>query len=134
MPNKTCTIIKPGATKKWKEIFALIETEGFTIIRSDQVQLTKQQAEEFYSEHKGKPFFESLVKFMSSEPIVVAVLEKENAVEYFRRFIGNTNPAKAEEGTLRKLYGTNIEQNAIHGSDSDESAKRESKFLFPKSM
>ena len=71
---------------------------------------------------------------MSSEPIVVAVLEKENAVEYFRRFIGNTNPAKAEEGTLRKLYGTNIEQNAIHGSDSDESAKRESKFLFPKSM
>ncbi|MCX6823537.1 MAG: nucleoside-diphosphate kinase [candidate division SR1 bacterium] len=134
MEDITCTIIKPGATEKWKEIFTLIETEGFTIIRSDQVQLTKQQAEEFYSEHKGKPFFESLVKFMSSKPIVVAVLQKENAVEDFRTFIGDINPAKAKVGTLRKLYGTTIEQNAIHGSNSNKNAERESKFLFPKSM
>lgn len=134
MKEITCTMIKPGATNSWTKIFARIEAEGFKIIRSDQIQLTSQEAKKFYAEHKERPFFESLVKFMSSEPIVVAILQKENAVEDFRKLIGNTNPEKAEEGTLRNLYGTSIEHNAIHGSDSDENAKREAKILFPHSM
>lgn len=127
----TLTIIKPDGFKNWEEIFVLMNMDGFRIIEAVEIELTKEQAEMFYTVHKGKPFFGELTEFMSSGPIIVAVLQKENAVECFRGFIGSTNPAKAEMGTIRNLYGSSIEKNAIHGSDSNESAEWESKFFFP---
>ena len=93
-------------------------------------RLSKEDAEAFYAIHKGRPFFEELTTFMSSGPIMAMVVEKENAVEAYRSFIGATNPAEAEEGTIRKLYGTNIGENAVHGSDSDENAEIEIHFFF----
>ena len=96
-------------------------------------KLSARQAEEFYAIHRSKPFYESLVEFMSSGPIIAAILQKENAVEDFRKLIGATNPENAEEGTIRKKYAESLEMNAVHGSDSDENAKIETDFFFAKS-
>ncbi len=130
--KQTFTMIKPTAFKKnyTGAILKMILEEGFQIKAMKLTRLTKEQAGAFYAVHKGKPFYESLVEFMSSGPIVAILLEKENAVEAFRNFIGATNPEQAAEGTIRKLYGTNLQQNAVHGSDSDENAVIESGFFF----
>ena len=130
--NRTFTMIKPTAFKKnyTGAILKMIVEEGFQIRAMKLTRLTKEQAGAFYAVHKGKPFYESLVEFMSSGPVVAVILEKENAVEAFRNFIGATNPEQAAEGTIRKLYGTSLQQNAVHGSDSDENAEIESAFFF----
>ncbi len=131
----TFTIIKPRAMAKGYagEILAKISEAGFWIAGLKMVQLSKQQAEEFYGVHKERPFYTDLVKFMTSGPIVVAVLEKENAVADYRKTIGATDPSKADEGTIRKLFAESIEANAVHGSDSDENAKIEAGFFFGRS-
>jgi nucleoside-diphosphate kinase len=130
--NQTFTMIKPTAFKKSYAgaILKMITEAGFQIRAMKLTRLTSEQAGAFYAVHKGKPFYESLVEFMSSGPIVAVLLEKENAVEDFRNFIGATNPENAAEGTIRKLYGTDLQQNAVHGSDSDENAALEAGFFF----
>jgi nucleoside-diphosphate kinase len=110
----------------------LINEAGFRIKAMKFTQLTKQQASEFYAVHADKNFFEDLTSFMSSGPIVAAILEKENAVADFRKLIGSTDPAKADEGTIRKLFAESMSRNAVHGSDSDENALIESDFFFSK--
>lgn len=132
--NLTLTMIKPTAFQKnyTGAILKMINDAGFKIKAMKLTRLTTEQAGAFYEVHKGKPFYESLVGFMSSGPIVTAMLEKENAVEDFRELIGATNPENAADGTVRKLYGTNLQQNAVHGSDSDENAIKESDFFFSK--
>ncbi|MBT3210253.1 MAG: nucleoside-diphosphate kinase [Bacteroidetes bacterium] len=134
MRNTTFTMIKPSAIEKGYigPILTKIEEAGFEIVALKMVKLRRHHAEEFYAEHEGKPFFEGLVEFMISGRIVAAILEKENAVADFRKLIGNTDPTKADEGTIRKLYAKSLQENAIHGSDSDESANRESDFFFSK--
>lgn len=128
----TFTMIKPSAVKAGftGKILDKILDGGFRIKAMKMVCLTRDQAGQFYEMHKGKPFYDELVNFMSSGPVVAAVVEKENAVDNFRKYIGATDPAKAEEGTIRKLYGFSLSENAIHGSDSDESAVREKSFFF----
>jgi nucleoside-diphosphate kinase len=111
----------------------MITKGGFWIAAMKYIKLSTQQAEEFYSVHKERPFYGDLVKFMTSGPIVVAVLEKDNAVEDYRKLIGATDPAKAEEGTIRKLFAQSIEKNAVHGSDSDKNARIEADFFFSRS-
>jgi len=130
--NITFTMIKPTAMAKgyMGKILDQIIAGGFQVRALKYTYLTKEEAEQFYAVHKERPFFEGLTDFMSSGPIIAAVLEKENAVEAYRNFIGATNPADAAEGTIRKLYGTSIEANAVHGSDSDENAVIESNFYF----
>lgn len=130
--TKTLTIIKPGAVANEYigPILAKINAHGFHIAAMKLIMLTRKMAEKFYSMHYGKPFFESIISFMSSGPVVVAILEKENAVEEYRKLIGNTDPAKAEEGTIRKLFAQSIQKNAVHGSDSDENANKECDFFF----
>jgi len=125
-------MVKPTAMRKgyMAAIMNKIAEGGFKIIAAKMTQLSKEDAEAFYAIHKGRPFFEELTTFMSSDPIMALVVEKENAVEAYRNFIGATNPAEAEEGTIRKLYGTNIGENAVHGSDSDENAETEIHFFF----
>ena len=132
--NITLTMIKPDAVRQNNigPILAMINEAGFKIKAMKYTQLTKAQAEEFYAVHKERPFFGELVEFMTSGPIVAAILEKENAVEDFRKLIGATNPAEAEEGTIRKRFATSIGENAVHGSDSDENAIIESDFHFSK--
>jgi len=132
--NQTFTMIKPIAVKKNNigPILHMINEAGFRIKAMKFTHLTKQQAMEFYTVHTGKPFFEDLTSFMSSGPIVAAILEKENAVEDFRMLIGATDPAKAAEGTIRKLFAESMSHNAVHGSDSDENAIIESDFFFSK--
>ncbi|HNX54162.1 MAG TPA: nucleoside-diphosphate kinase [Prolixibacteraceae bacterium] len=132
--NQTFTMIKPIAVKNnyIGPILKMINEAGFRIKAMKFTRLTKQQAEEFYSVHAGKYFFEGLTDFMSSGPIVAAILEKENAVADFRKLIGATDPEKAEEGTIRKLYAESMSHNAVHGSDSDENAIVESDFFFSK--
>jgi nucleoside-diphosphate kinase len=103
---------------------------GFRVVALKQLRLTPEKAGEFYAVHKERPFYGELVEFMSSGPIIAAILEKENAVADFRKLIGATNPANAEEGTIRKKYATSVGENAVHGSDSDENAKIESDFFF----
>jgi len=130
--NKTLTMIKPGAVKN-KHIGAIIdriEQAGFRIVAIKSLKLSKIAAEEFYQEHRDKPFFDELVEFMSSGPIVAAVLYKDNAVEDFRKLIGSTDPAQADDGTIRKDFAESKSRNAVHGSDSDESAERECHFFF----
>lgn len=107
-----------------------ITKAGFKIKAMKYTRLTAERAGEFYAVHRERPFYNDLVKYMSSGPIVAAILEKDNAVEDFRTLIGSTDPAKAAEGTVRKLYGTNVGENAVHGSDSDENAKIEGDFFF----
>lgn len=132
--NLTFTMIKPTAFKNnyAGSILKMINEAGFVIKAMKLIRLTSSQAGAFYEVHKGKPFYESLVEFMSSGPIIAAVLEKENAVEDYRTLIGATNPEIAAEGTIRQLYATSLQQNAVHGSDSDENANIESDFFFSK--
>ncbi len=130
--NRTLTMIKPNAVARGLigEILEKITNSGFKIIALKMTQLTLDDAKKFYAVHEGKPFYEDLYVFMSSAPIVVAILEKENAVEDFRTLLGNTDPTKAKEGTLRKLFAESLSRNAVHGSDSDENARIESSFHF----
>ncbi|HPE75979.1 MAG TPA: nucleoside-diphosphate kinase [Draconibacterium sp.] len=130
----TFTMIKPSAfaSNYTGGILKMINDAGFVIKALKATCLTKEQAGAFYAVHQGKPFYDSLVKFMSSGPIVAAILEKDNAVEDFRTLIGATNPANAAEGTIRKLYAVSLEENAVHGSDSDENANIEADFFFSK--
>lgn len=132
--NQTFTMIKPIAVKKCYvgAILKLVNEAGFVIKAMKFTRLTKAQAMDFYSIHSDKYFYEELTNFMSSGPIVAAILEKENAVDDFRKLIGSTDPAKAEEGTIRKLFAESMSHNAIHGSDSDENAIIESDFFFAK--
>ncbi len=132
MKNITFTMIKPYAVQMGYagQIITQIEKSGFVIRALKMVHLTKQQASNFYAVHQGKAFFEELTDFMSSGPIYVAVLEKENAVEDYRKLIGATDPKDAEEGTIRKLYAQSKTKNAVHGADSDENAIIESRFFF----
>lgn len=125
-------MIKPNAVSKgfMGQIITKIAEGGFTIKALKFTRLSKEQAEMFYAVHKDRPFFDALTDFMSSGPIYAAILEKENAVEAYRNYIGATNPEEAAEGSIRKLYGTNIQANAVHGSDSDENAIIEGNFFF----
>lgn len=130
--NRTFTMIKPDAVKDNHigGILAMIEAGGFRIVSLKKVQLTAERAGKFYEVHQERPFYKDLVAYMSSGPIVAAILEKDNAVADFRTLIGATNPAQAEEGTIRKKYAKSIEANAVHGSDSDENAQIEGDFYF----
>ncbi|NOY49003.1 MAG: nucleoside-diphosphate kinase [Chlorobi bacterium] len=130
--NITFTMIKPKAVADGNmgNIIAKIIEGGFLVKALKFTRLTKSDARKFYAVHKERPFYNDLVSFMSSGPIVAAVLEKENAVEAYREYIGSTNPADAAEGTIRKLYATSIEANAVHGSDSDDNARIEANFFF----
>lgn len=134
--TRTFTMIKPDGVenKNIGNIIAMIEKAGFTITNMKYITLTEAQAKEFYAVHAERPFYGELVEYMTSGPIVAAVLEKENAVEDFRTLIGATNPAEAAEGTVRKLYAESIGRNAVHGSDSDENAEIEAKFHFASEM
>lgn len=130
--NRTFTMIKPDAVENnyIGAILDKINAGGFVIKAMKYTQLSKQDAEQFYAIHKERPFYGELVEYMSSGPIVAAILEKDNAVADFRTLIGATNPAEAAEGTIRKLYAKDISANAIHGSDSDENAQIEGRFFF----
>ena len=130
--NKTFTMIKPDAIENGYAglILAKIEKAGFKITAMKMTQLSAEAAESFYEIHKGKPFFKDLINYMTSGPIIAAILEKDNAVLDFRELIGNTNPQEAKEGTIRQMYAESIDANAIHGSDSDSNAKIEGEFHF----
>jgi len=130
--NITLTMIKPDAVRDGHigAILDKITKGGFRIKALKLKQLSTEEAREFYAVHKERPFYDSLVSYMTSGPIVAAILEKENAIESFRNFIGATNPAEAEEGTIRKEFGVSLESNAVHGSDSDENAIIEGNFHF----
>ena len=130
--NRTFTMIKPDAVKNGYvgAILNKINVSGFKIVSLKMTQFSKRDAELFYSIHKNRPFFNDLVVFMSSGPIVAAVLEKENAVRDFRTLLGSTNPEEAAEGTIRKLYANSVGENAVHGSDSDENSVIETQFHF----
>lgn len=130
--EKTLMIIKPDAVKAKNigNIVARVEQEGFAITGLRYVQLSTDQAEKFYAIHRERPFFRALVDYMTSGPVVVGRLERAGAVEHWRKVIGATDPLKAEPGTIRKLFGTNIEANAVHGSDSPENGLIETNFFF----
>lgn len=132
MTNRTFTMIKPDATRNGHTgaILQMINKAGFRIVAMKMTHLTKEKAGQFYEVHKERPFYGELVDFMSSGPITAAILEKENAVDDFRKLIGATNPAQADEGTIRKLFATSVGENAVHGSDSDENAAIEGDFFF----
>jgi nucleoside-diphosphate kinase len=130
--NKTFTMIKPDAVRNGHigAILNQITEAGFKIVAMKYTRLSLEKAGEFYAVHSARPFFGELTEFMSSGPIVAAILEKDNAVEDFRKLIGATDPSKAEPGTIRALYATNVGENAVHGSDSDENAQIEGNFFF----
>lgn len=132
MADFTFSYIKPAAvlSDNTGSILKLIEESGFKIIALKKTQLTLEQAEQFYAVHKGRPFFERLMKHTTSGPVVAMILEKDGAVEDLRALIGATDPEDAEEGTIRKLYGQTVTANAVHGSDSSENAEKESSFFF----
>ena len=132
MSNRTFTMIKPDAMKKGHAglILDRIIKEGYKVRALKLTKLSAEKAGEFYAIHKERPFYGELVQFMSSGPIIAAILEKENAVASFRELIGATNPAQAAEGTILKLYAASVGENAVHGSDSDENAKIEGDFFF----
>ena len=132
--NRTFTMIKPDAVAENHigGILHMIEQDGFRIVELQKMILTAERAGHFYAVHKERPFYNDLVRYMSSGAIVAAVLEKDNAVADFRTLIGATNPAQAAEGTIRKKYAKSIEANAVHGSDSDENAQIEADFFFGK--
>jgi nucleoside-diphosphate kinase len=132
MSNRTFTMIKPDAMADGHAgaIIDQIIKAGFRIVALKQVKLSEEIAGEFYAVHKERPFFGELTEFMSSGPIIAAILEKENAVADFRTLIGATNPANAAEGTIRKRFARNVGENAVHGSDSDENAAIEGSFFF----
>ena len=130
--QRTLSIIKPDAVKRHLigAILARFEQQGFKVIAAKMVQLSREQAEGFYAEHQGKPFFEPLVDYMTSAPVFVSVLEKENAVQDYRTLMGTTNPETAAEGTIRRDFALNQRENSVHGSDSPESAAREIAYFF----
>lgn len=130
--NITFSMIKPYAVKDGHigSILAMISESGFRIIALRMTVLTEKQAQQFYSVHRSKPFYNDLVEFITSGPVVAMILEKANAVEEFRKLIGSTDPEKAEDGTIRKKYARSLQANAIHGSDSDENARIEADFFF----
>jgi nucleoside-diphosphate kinase len=130
--ERTLTIVKPDAVRKHAigDIIEQFEKNGFNILCMKMLEISKHQAEQFYAVHAGKSFFNSLTDFMSSGPIVVLALEKANAIADLRNLMGATNPANAEEGTIRKKWATSIEHNAIHGSDADDTARFELSFFF----
>lgn len=132
--ERTLALIKPDGVKSLKtgSIVSVIELNKFTIVDIKKIKLAQEQAEEFYAEHKGKPFFDELVEYMTSGPIMALMLEKENAIKDWRKLMGSTNPADADPGTIRKMFGTNKTFNVVHGSDSPESAQREIGFFFEK--
>ncbi|MFP4060306.1 MAG: nucleoside-diphosphate kinase [Bacteroidota bacterium] len=131
----TFTMIKPGAVSHEHigPILAKINNAGFHIAAMKMTRLNREQAEKFYDIHKNKPFYDSLIEFITSGPIVAAILEKENAVEDYRKLIGNTDPVKAKKGTIRKMFAESVQKNAVHGSDSDKNAASECDFFFSKS-
>ena len=128
----TFSIIKPNAVRTGKAgpILAMINEAGFEISAIKMIRMSLPQAESFYEVHIGKPFFESLVEFMASGPVIVMILRRGNAVEEFRKLIGATDPELAEPGTIRKIFAVSLQMNAVHGSDSDENACREADFFF----
>ena len=130
--DRTFSIIKPDATKRnlTGSINSLIEKNGLRIIAQKRIKMSIEQAEKFYEVHNDKPFFSDLVEYMTSEPVVVQVLYGENAVKKYREVMGATNPNNADEGTIRKLFALNVQENSVHGSDSNENANIEIKFFF----
>ena len=130
--KRTFTMIKPSTVEEGVSgaILSMIQEAGFRIVAMKITQLTPKQAGKFYEVHKERPFYHDLVTFMSSGPLVAAILEKDNAVEDFRTLIGATDPVKAAPGTIRKLYAKNVQENAVHGSDSDDNAAIEGNFFF----
>lgn len=130
--ERTFSIIKPDAMEKNKSgaILAKFQEEGFTIVAMKQLHMSRAVAEGFYAEHKARGFFGELVDFMSRGPVIVSCLEREDAIAKYREVIGATDPAKAAEGTVRKLYGASVGENAVHGSDSPASAAREIAYFF----
>ena len=132
--TRTFSIIKPDATRRnlTGAVTKMLEDAGLRVVASKRIQMTREQAEGFYAVHKERPFFGELVEFMISGPVVVQVLEGEDAVKRNRDVMGATNPADADEGTIRKTYAESIEANSVHGSDSDENAKIEIDFFFTK--
>ena len=132
--NRTLSIIKPDATKRniTGSINKIIEDNGLRIIAQKRIILSDEQAKEFYKVHNDKPFFNDLIEYMTSEPVIVQVLESENAVEKYRNTMGSTNPEDAKDGTIRKLHALNIQENSVHGSDSNENAQIEINFFFTK--
>jgi nucleoside-diphosphate kinase len=135
MSNRTFTIIKPDSVEKgnFGKIIARLEAEGFRILGIKKVALGEKQAQSFYGVHRERPFFGDLVRYMTSGPVYVAALEKDDAVASLRKLMGATDPTKADAGTIRKEFGESIERNAIHGSDSDDNAKGEISFFFAES-
>jgi nucleoside-diphosphate kinase len=131
--ERTLSILKPDTVEKNNigNVLAVIEKAGLKVVAAKLIHLSKPQAEGFYAEHKGRGFFGELVEFMTRGPVLVAVLEGENAIANYRKVMGATNPANADEGTIRKLYAKDVGENAVHGSDSAESAKREVSYYFP---
>jgi|SRR5437016_3474781 len=132
MSNRTFTIVKPDSVRKgnFGKIASRLEGEGFKILGLKKVALSQKQAQGFYAVHAQRPFYQGLVDYMTSGPVYVAALERDNAVAHLRKVMGATDPAKADAGTIRKDFGESIEQNAIHGSDSDENAAIEIAFFF----
>ena len=133
--NRTFSIIKPDATKRniTGSINKIIEDNNLVIIAQKRIKLSKEKAEGFYSIHKDKPFFNELIEYMTSGPVIVQVLQGDNAVENYRRIMGATNPENAENGTIRKEHALNIQENSVHGSDSNENAKIEIEYFFEES-
>ena len=130
--ERTLTILKPDTVQAGNAgaIITMLELEGFGIRASKMVRLSQEEAQGFYDVHRERPFFQSLVTFMTEGPVIVITLEADNAIERLRKVMGATDPAKAEEGTIRKRFGTNIERNAIHGSDAPETAAFEISYFF----
>ncbi len=130
--SRTFSIIKPDATKRniTGAINKIIEENNLVIIAQKRIKLSKDKAEGFYSIHKDKPFFSELIQYMISGPIIVQVLEGENAIEKYRSIMGSTNPDNADDGTIRKIFALNIQENSVHGSDSSENAEIEIKYFF----
>src|SRR5437016_6016690 len=135
MANRTFTIIKPDSVRKgnFGKIISRLESEGFRVLGVKKVSLSRKQAEEFYGVHRQRPFYRSLVEYMTSGPVYVAALERDNAVAHLRNVMGATDPKKADQGTIRAEFGDSIEQNAIHWSDSNENAAIEVNFFFSES-
>ena len=130
--QKTFSIIKPDATKRniTGSIINLIENSGLRIVGQKRIHLSVSQAKKFYEIHKDRPFYNDLIEYMTSEPVVVQVLSGDNAVSRYREVMGATNPDEAETGTIRKIHALNIQENSVHGSDSEENAKKEIDFFF----
>lgn len=132
--QRTLSILKPDATQRnlTGAINAMIERAGLSIVAQKRIQLTKEQAQKFYAEHSARPFFDDLCHYMSSGPVVVQVLQGDNAINIYRTLMGATNPHNADEGTIRKQYGISIDHNTVHGSDGEDTAAKEITFFFQK--